>query len=108
MRNNDARSTLVHYYIIIVNAYICIRFYVYVRVFRQWLVYNIIYIYCVCVIMSYARPLRPSSRRTRVKTYRPTAVRNLLFAVHLQVPVGRASDLQIIHAGLLHASVQEV
>lgn len=58
--------------------------------------------------MSYARPLQPSSRRTRVKTYRPTAVRNLLFAVHLQVPVGRTSDLQIIHAGLLHASVQKV
>ena len=41
-------------------------------------------------------------------TYGPTSFCHLLLAVHLEKPVGRSSDLQVVHPGILHPCVQQV
>jgi len=41
-------------------------------------------------------------------TYRPSAVGDFLLAVHLEIPVGGASDLQIVDCWVPHTGVHQV
>lgn len=40
--------------------------------------------------------------------YSPSTVGDFLLAEDLQEPIGRATDLQIVHSGLAHAGVHQV